>query len=98
MVALTSGEHRALEQLEKREHPFRRGATLLREHDRCGELVILRNGAMMSSVLLDDGSRQIPRFLFPGGMIAVSALVYGKALRRSPRWAMRWSAHSSASR
>ena len=79
LVALTPGEQAALEQLEERERPLRRGATLQRENDRCSELFILRKGMMMSSVLLDDGSRQILRFLFPGDMIAVSALVYSEA-------------------
>ena len=79
MVALTPGEHRALEQLEERERHLRRGATLQRENDRCNELFILRKGTMMSSVLLDDGSRQILRFLFPGDMMGVSSLVYREA-------------------
>ncbi|MEO6215592.1 MAG: Crp/Fnr family transcriptional regulator [Sphingomonas sp.] len=79
MIALTSAEHAALEQLEERERNLRRGATLQRENDVGAELFILRKGMMMSSVLLDDGSRQILRFLFPGDMIAVSALVYREA-------------------
>jgi len=79
MVTLTHGEHAALEKLEERERNLRRGATLQRENDLGGELFILRKGMMMSSVLLDDGSRQILRFLFPGDMIAVSALVYREA-------------------
>ena len=79
MVTLTPGEHRALEQLEDRERQLRRGATLQRENDRCSELFILRKGMMMSSVLLDDGSRQILRFLFPGDMMGVSSLVYREA-------------------
>ena len=79
MVALTPGEQAALAQLEERERHLRRGATLQRENDPCSELFILRKGMMMSSVLLDDGSRQILRFLFPGDMIAVSALVYREA-------------------
>ena len=79
MVALTTGEHRALEQLEERERHLRRGATLQRENDRCSEVFILRKGTMMSSVLLDDGSRQILRFLFPGDMMGVSSLVYREA-------------------
>jgi CRP-like cAMP-binding protein len=79
MVALTPGEHAALAKLEERERNLRRGATLQRENDLCAELFILRKGVMMSSVLLDDGSRQILRFLFPGDMIAVSALVYREA-------------------
>jgi len=79
IVALTPGEHAALEQLEERERNVRRGATLQRENDRCNELFILRKGMMMSSVLLDDGSRQILRLLFPGDMMGVSALVYPEA-------------------
>jgi len=79
MVALTPGEQAALEKLEERERIVRRGATLQRENDSGGELFIVRKGMMMSSVLLDDGSRQILRFLFPGDMIAVSALAYSEA-------------------
>ena len=79
MVALTPGEHHALGQLEERERQLRRGGTLQRENDRCSELFILRKGTMMSSVLLDDGSRQILRFLFPGDMMGVSSLVYREA-------------------
>ena len=45
-----------------------------------GELFILRKGLMMSYVLLDDGSRQILRFLFPGDMLGISSMVY----RESP--------------
>ena len=42
-------------------------------------MYVLRRGTMMSSVLLDDGSRQILRFLFPGDLMAVSSLVYREA-------------------
>ncbi|QNQ09395.1 Crp/Fnr family transcriptional regulator [Sphingomonas alpina] len=80
MVILTPAEHRALERLEERERPLRRGGALIRENDRTTEMFVLRRGTMMSSVLLDDGSRQILRFLFPGDMLAVSSLVY----RESP--------------
>ena len=53
--------------------------TIQRENDRVGELFILRKGVMMSSMLLDDGSRQILRFLFPGDMMGLSSLVYREA-------------------
>lgn len=79
MVALTDAEHRALHRLEERQRTLRRGATLQRENEPADELFVLRKGLMMSSVLLDDGSRQILRFLFPGDMIGVSALVYRDA-------------------
>ena len=78
-LALTPAEHRALERLEERERPVRRGGTLVRENDATGELFILKRGLMMSYVLLDDGSRQILRFLFPGDLVGSGALVYHDA-------------------
>ena len=79
LVSLTPAEHRALERLEERQRTLRRGAALQRENDRANELYVLKKGMMMSSVLLDDGSRQILRFLFPGDMMGEGALVYGEA-------------------
>ncbi len=78
-IALTPNERRTLESLEERERHLRRGAILQREHDRVSELFILSKGLMMSYVLLDDGSRQILRFLFPGDMLAATNLVYREA-------------------
>jgi CRP/FNR family transcriptional regulator len=79
LVALTDGERGALEKLEERQRHIRRGAVLQRENEAAGELFILRKGLMMSYVLLDDGSRQILRFLFPGDMLGVSSAVYQEA-------------------
>lgn len=79
LVTLTDRERRTLEKLEKRQRPVRRGAILQRENEPCGELFILRKGSMMSYVLLDDGSRQILRFLFPGDMLGVSSAIYREA-------------------
>ena len=79
MVVLTQNERHALERLEVRERHVRRGAALQRENDRAGEMFILRTGMMMSSVLLEDGSRQILRFHFSGDMLAVSSLAYSEA-------------------
>lgn len=78
-IKLTPDERATLERLEDRERHLRRGAVLLRENDKGGELFILSKGMMMSYVLLDDGSRQILRFLFPGDMLASACLVYAKA-------------------
>ncbi|WP_448662257.1 Crp/Fnr family transcriptional regulator [Sphingomonas sp. CJ20] len=78
-LELTSGERSALEKLEERQRHVRRGAVLQRENEECSELFILRRGLMMSYVLLDDGSRQILRFLFPGDMLGVSSAVYHEA-------------------
>ena len=79
LVTLTPAEHAALEKLEERERPVRRGATIQRENDRGGELFVVRKGVLMTSMLLDDGSRQILRFLFPGDMIGLPALAYSEA-------------------
>jgi len=79
LAALTPGEHAALDRLEERERSVRRGGALVREKDHDTEMFVLRRGTMMSSVLLDDGSRQILRFLFPGDLLAVTSLVYREA-------------------
>lgn len=79
LVDLTQGERKALEKLEERQRHIRRGAILQRENEIGGELYILRKGLMMSYVLLDDGSRQILRFLFPGDMLGVSSVIYREA-------------------
>jgi len=79
LVTITPAENSALSKLEERERPVRRGATIQRENDRVGDLFILKRGVMMSSMLLDDGSRQILRFLFPGDMIGLSSLAYREA-------------------
>ncbi|URW75332.1 Crp/Fnr family transcriptional regulator [Sphingomonas donggukensis] len=75
-VDLTAGEVAALARLEERTREVRRGAILQRENEPCGELFVLRRGLMMSYVLLDDGSRQILRFLFPGDLIGVPGMIY----------------------
>jgi CRP-like cAMP-binding protein len=79
LVTLTLGERKALEKLEERQRHMRRGAVLQRENETGGELFILRKGLMMSYVLLDDGSRQILRFLFPGDMLGLSSVIYSEA-------------------
>ncbi len=76
LIDLTVNERAALARLEERTRDLRRGATLLRENDPLAELYILQRGMAMSYVLLDDGSRQILRFLFPGDVLAAAALVY----------------------
>ena len=80
LVALTEAERAALARLEERESRLRRGATLLRENDRSGELFVLKRGTAMRYVLLDDGSRQITGFMFPGDLLGTAALTY----RQSP--------------
>ena len=76
LIDLSANEQAALQRLEQRERTLRRGAVLLREHDRLSELYVLKRGTMMSYVILPDGSRQILRFLFRGDLIAMAGLVY----------------------
>ena len=76
LVALSDAERAALAQLEHRQRSIRRSAILVRENDRAGEMFVLHSGMMMSYALLHDGSRQILRFLFPGDLLAASALAY----------------------
>jgi CRP-like cAMP-binding protein len=79
LVDLTPLEQAALERLEERQRQVRRGAIVQRENEKCSELFVLRKGLMMSYVLLDDGSRQILRFLFPGDMLGMSSMIYREA-------------------
>ena len=79
-VVLTANEHAALARLEERSREVRRTAILQRENEPGTELYIVRRGIMMSYVLLDDGSRQILRFHFPGDLIGIAGVIY----RESP--------------
>jgi CRP-like cAMP-binding protein len=72
-------EREALSQLEERPRQVRRGSVLMDEQSRSEELFVLLQGMLMCYVLLDDGSRQIVRFLFPGDLFAMSTLVYGRS-------------------
>lgn len=79
LIQLSAAERTALAVIEERERHLKRGAILVRENDPAHEMFILRAGMMMSYVLLDNGSRQILRFLFPGDMVAITSLVYRDA-------------------
>ena len=79
LIDLTPHEHAALTRLEDRERKLRRNAALISENDRLTEMFVLKQGMMMSYVLLDDGRRQILRFLFPGDLLATAVLAYGSS-------------------
>ena len=79
LVDLSQGERDALHKLEERKRHIRRGAVLQRENEAGGELFVLRKGLMMSYVLLDDGSRQILRFLYPGDLLGICSSIYREA-------------------
>lgn len=79
LTELSASERRALDGLETRERTVRRGAVLLREHDRATELFVIRHGSLMSYIILPDGSRQILRVYFPGDFIGSASTIYSKA-------------------
>ena len=79
LLELSDVEQTALQSLEERERSVRRGGTLVREKDRSTDLFVLRQGVVMSYVLLDDGSRQILRFAHPGDLLGGATLAYGMA-------------------
>ena len=79
LIELSPAERATLDRLEERERHLKRGALIVRENDPANELYVLRAGTMMSYVLLDNGSRQILRFLFPGDILGISSLVYRDA-------------------
>jgi CRP/FNR family transcriptional regulator len=79
MMTLTAPERAALEQLGERERSVRKGMTLVRENERSTELFALKSGMLVAYVLLDDGSRQILRFIFPGELAGMAVIAFGKA-------------------
>ena len=79
MIVLTAPERAALDQLGERERTVRKGMTLVRENERSTELFALKSGMLIAYVLLDDGSRQILRFIFPGDLTGMAVIAFGKA-------------------
>lgn len=79
MVDLSAEERSVLVKLEERQRSLRRGSVLQREREKISDLFILRQGMMMSYVLMGDGSRQILRFFFPGDMVALPSAIYEEA-------------------
>jgi CRP/FNR family transcriptional regulator, anaerobic regulatory protein len=78
-IALTAPEEAALAALEQQERSYRRGAVVLREHEAARDLFIVRKGWLYSSVLLDNGTRQIMRLHFPGDVLGLSSLAFGRS-------------------
>lgn len=78
-VELTAREHEALEALEQQERRYRRGSVVLRENESARDLFIVQKGWLYSSVLLQNGMRQIMRLHFPGDVIGASNIAYPQA-------------------
>ncbi len=77
---LNANERAALDRLQDRERAVPRGKTVFRENDRSCDVFIVHAGVLMSYVVLDDGSRQILRFLFPGDLAGVSSLIFSSCV------------------
>lgn len=78
-IKLTESERSALARLEENQRKLKRGAVLQRANDTVSELFVLREGRVMSYVILPDGSRQILRVFFSGDFIGTASTVYSKA-------------------
>lgn len=78
-LPVTAAERSALDRLGERERPVKRGTTVVRENEPTGDLFMLKSGMMIVYTLLDDGSRQILRLVFPGDLVGMAVLAYGKA-------------------
>lgn len=78
-VSLADTETRALARLEENQRKVKRGAMIQRVNDTVTELFVLREGRVMSFVIMPDGSRQILRVYFPGDFIGSASTAYSKA-------------------
>lgn len=74
-IRLSAEEEQALARFEDEDRVYRRGSTVIREHDSPRELFVVRSGWLHTSTLLGNGSRQIMRFHFAGDIIGLPMLV-----------------------
>jgi len=78
-IRLTEAERAALARLEENLRRVKRGAIIQRANEPVTELFVLREGRLMSYVILPDGSRQILRVFFPGDFVGSASTVYSTA-------------------
>lgn len=78
-LRLSPGERDSLDRLEEQERQVRRGAVIIREHDRSRELFIVRTGWLHSSVALGNGGRQIMRLHFAGDILGLPQLAFANS-------------------
>lgn len=78
-LPLSDAEKTALARLEENPRKVKRGAMIQRVNETVTELFVLREGRVMSFVILPDGSRQILRVYFPGDFIGSASTIYSKA-------------------
>ncbi|MGK2911628.1 MAG: Crp/Fnr family transcriptional regulator [Sphingobium sp.] len=78
-IKLTDAEVGALARLEETQRKVKRGGVIQRANDPVTELFVLRQGRVMSYVIMPDGSRQILRVYFSGDFIGSASTIYNKA-------------------
>jgi len=78
-VPLSDAERTALTRLEEAPRKVKKGGMIQRVNESVSELFVLREGRVMSFVILPDGSRQILRIYFPGDFLGSAAAIYSKA-------------------
>ena len=78
-VELTGAERASLDRLEAERRHFRRGAVIAREGDPTRELFVVQKGWVQTSILLDNGGRQIMRIGLAGDLIGLTSLAYDEA-------------------
>lgn len=75
-LRLSPSERDSLDKLEEQERHVRRGAVVIREHERPRELFVVRSGWLHSSVALGNGGRQIMRLHFAGDILGLPLLAF----------------------
>jgi CRP-like cAMP-binding protein len=78
-LVLTPHEEAALNALEQTVRSFKRGTVIRHEQDAARDLFIVQKGWLYSCIMLGNGSRQIIRIHFPGDLVGMSTLAFGKA-------------------
>src|ERR1044072_794133 len=75
-IKLTDAEQQSLAGLEEQDRTCRRGTVVISEHEASRDLYVVRAGWLHASVVLGNGSRQIMRFLFQGGILGLAPLPF----------------------
>ncbi len=76
---LRAGERAALDELTVGHRQFRRGTVIRAEHGTPGDIMVVQNGWIFCSALLEDGRRQIVRLHFRGDLIGLDGLAFDEA-------------------
>lgn len=77
-IRLTDAEKAALARLQDSQRKIKRSAVVHRANDHVTDLFVLREGRLMSYIILPDGTRQILRIYFPGDFVGTASTAYGK--------------------